>query len=281
MTRNLIYILILLFVFNSSLFAQKLNPQEVESFTEECDDLVAYFQFTLNSIGDNDLSPKEKDIIISESFTKLFRDGKVQIEDDLVPDREAVTNKDVQAYLKDVDFFFNQVVFSYKVLSVNLLQDEDGKAYFKIHTLRTLSGKTIQNDSIYNEQARYIEVAINPNLRELKIVSVYTTKIDETIENIRWWNELPISWKEILGEKEIVFNTTKFSQVLNIQKDFVLIEPNTDTLFKRLELASSDSLQADFQTQSIDTIYFSTDSLGIFYREQVENAVNRILSSLR
>jgi hypothetical protein len=95
-------------------YAQKLSQNEVKNFTEECNDLVAYLQFTLNAVGDNDLSPKEKDIIISDSYSKLFRDAHVQIEDDLVPDREAITNKDVQAYLKDVDFFFEKVIFSFK-----------------------------------------------------------------------------------------------------------------------------------------------------------------------
>ncbi len=274
MTNRLFIILLLFIAFQFTVRAQKLNPQEVKTYTEECYDLIDYFQFTLNSVGDNDLSPKEKDIIISESYTKLFRDGKVQIEDDLVPNREAVTNKDVQAYLKDVDFFFHKVIFSYKVLSVNLLQNESGQAYFKIHALRTLAGRTLQNDSIYNEQARYIEVAIDPNLRDLKIVSVYTTKIDETIENIRWWNELPISWKEILGKQETICDNVEFSRVLNIQDKFVLIEAIEDSIL----FQDIDSIGIIFNTQSMDTLYFTTDSIGIHYREQVENAVNRILA---
>ena len=172
--------------------AQQLQPEEVASFKEECTDLVAYLEFTLNAIGDQDLSPKEKDIIISESYAKFFKDPQVQIEDDLVPDREAITNKDVQSYLKDVDFFFNQAVFSYKILSTDLFQNENNEPYFKVHALRTLSALTIQNDSIYNEQARFIEIVVNPDLRELKIVSIYTTKINEKEENIKWINQAKV-----------------------------------------------------------------------------------------
>jgi len=279
MTNRLLLILGLFLISHFPLSAQKLSPQEIENYTSECNDLVAYFQFTLNSIGDNELSPKEKDIIISESYTKLFRNGKVQIEDDLVPNREAVTNKDVQAYLKDVDFFFQKVNFSYKVLSINLLQNELGEPFFKIHALRTLNGQTIQDDSIYNEQARYIEVSIDPNLRELKIVSVYTTKIDETEENIRWWNELPISWKEILGAHETFLNEILFSRILNIQDRFVLIEPLPDTItYNKINKNTSDSINTIFETPTIDTLFFAGDSLGDQYKEQLENTISRILS---
>lgn len=278
MIRNL-FILLLSFLFIGTVTAQKLNPEEVKQFSEECKDLVNYLEFTLNAIGDNELSPKEKDIIISESFAKLFRDGKVQVEDDLVPDREAVTNKDVQAYLKDVDFFFQQAIFSYKVLSVNLLQDENDKAYFKIHTLRTISGTNLDQDSIYNEQARFVEVAVNPDLRELKIVSIYTTKINELEENIKWWNDLPISWKEILGNQQKFIEDIEFSRVLNIQNNLVILSPPKDTIaWDEIELGSCDSLGMEVPTATIDTLYFTSDSSKMAYKEKLTKSLNRILS---
>ncbi len=278
MTKK-IFILLISFIFISSSQAQKLNPEEVKQFSEECKDLVAYLEFTLNAIGDNELTPKEKDIIISESFAKLFRDGKVQVEDDLVPDREAVTNKDVQAYLKDVDFFFEQAIFSYKVLSVNLQQDENDKPFFKIHALRTISGTSLNQDSIYNEQARFVEVAVNPDLRELKIVSVYTTKINELEENIKWWNNLPISWKEILGSGQKFVEGLEFSRVLNIQSNQVILDPLKDTITREdIELSTMDSLAVEIPKPTIDTLYFTTDSAKIAYKERLTKSLNRILA---
>ncbi len=49
--------------------------------------------------------PADKDVLVTQSYTKIFRDPKVQVEDDLDEGRKTITNKDVQAYLKDVDFF--------------------------------------------------------------------------------------------------------------------------------------------------------------------------------
>lgn len=256
--------------------AQKLNAEEVKQYTEECNDLVAYLEFSLNAIGDNELTPKEKDIIISESYLKLFRDEKVQIEDDLVAEREAVTNKDVQAYLKDVDFFFNRVSFSYKILSTNLMQDENNHEFFKIHALRTISGNSIQGDSIYNEQARYIEVAINADLRELKIVSIYTTKINEKEENIKWWNDLPISWKELLGKDQEFCEHIEFSQVLSIQTDMLVIEPPQDSA--KPVLTSCDSLLFAKDPTNIDTIFLDNDSLKTYYDDLTDKILTRIIN---
>lgn len=280
MTRSyfLLFLLLLGIYFPSQ--AQKLSSEEVSTYKKECADLINYLQFTLNSIGDNDLSPKEKDIIISESFLKLFRDSKVQIEDDLVPDREAVTNKDVQAYLKDVDFFFSKVIFSYKILSINILQDENNHEYFKIHSLRTLSGNTLQGDSIYNEQARFIEVAVNSDLRDLKIVSIYTTKLNEKEENIKWWNDLPISWKEILGEKQQFCDHIEFSCVLYIDQNFVLVDPKEDTAFLiDTSHDNYDSLLVNTPVSTIDTLHFTNDSIKAYYDLQIENALNKIINT--
>jgi len=146
MIKKYFILTFILSIFSLTSTSQELSNQEITDYKSECYDLVGYLQFSLNSIGGNDLSPKEKDIIISKSFTKLFRDAKVQVEDDLIPDREAVTNKDIQAYLKDVDFFFKQVNFSFKILTIDLLQDETNHAFFKIQTIRTLSGNNIQNE---------------------------------------------------------------------------------------------------------------------------------------
>jgi Leucine-rich repeat (LRR) protein len=275
--KILLFGLNLLFIFSTQ--AQKLSTEEVKQYTEECHDLVAYLEFSLNAIGDNELTPKEKDIIISESYLKLFRDDKVQIEDDLVPEREAVTNKDVQAYLKDVDFFFNRVNFSYKILSTNLQQDENDHEFFKIHALRTISGHNLNGDSIYNEQARYIEVTIDADLRDLKIVSVYTTKINEKEENIKWWNELPISWKEILGKKTSLCDPFEFSNLLAIEPDFLVLESPFDSINPlNSQYDNCDSLGLFTDSGKIDTLHFTNDSLKQHFSKLIENGLIRIIN---
>ena len=275
MIKKYFIVALILSVFSSLSISQELSNQEIKDFKSECYDLVGYLEFSLNAIGGNDLSPKEKDIIISKSFSKLFRDAKVQVEDDLIPNREAITNKDIQAYLKDIDFFFKHVSFSFKILTIDLLQDELDHAFFKIQTIRTLNGKNIQNDSIYNEQVRFIEVAINQNQRDLKIVSIYTTKINQIEENIKWWNQLPISWKETLGKNQFLKNGIEFSRILNIQPDLLVVEKQNDTINQNA--TDTDSLFIS-HTQKFDSIIITKDSIGQALYKDINNQLIKVLS---
>jgi len=116
-----LYFFILLFLFQRLLVnaQQDLPVEELEEYKAQTVDLVAYLQFTLNTLGEPSTTANEKDIIINQSYIKLFRDDKVQIEDDLDENRDVVANKDVQAYLKDIDFFFKQVLFEINVEEVS------------------------------------------------------------------------------------------------------------------------------------------------------------------
>ena len=94
------------------------------------EDQVRFLEFLLNTLGDAQSSARDKDVIIRESYLKIFRDGKVQIEDDLLADRKVVTNKDVQAYLKDIEFFIKALPSNLKSGKSNLPKKKMGKSSF-------------------------------------------------------------------------------------------------------------------------------------------------------
>jgi len=85
--------------------AVSLTPDEITAYEEQSKQLIQFLEGTLNFLGDAKEVPAEKDIIINQSYAKIFESDETQIEDDLDPNREMALNKDVQAYLKDVDFF--------------------------------------------------------------------------------------------------------------------------------------------------------------------------------
>lgn len=207
-----------------SSYAQELSRGEINNFKTEGKQLISYFEFALNAIGDNDLSPKEKDIIISESYLKMFRDAKVQIEDDLDANREAVTNKDVQAYLKDVDFFFKYAHFKFNILSIDLQIDENNNPFLLTNVLRTLDAIGINGDTIKNDQQRFIEIKLDSDIRDLKIASIYTTKLNENEENIRWWNSLPQAWKNVLGDYILVSDSIVFSSISILNENYFILD---------------------------------------------------------
>lgn len=172
---------------------------EKPSYTNEVTQMVSFLQYTLNVLADPGYSAQEKDIIIHESYLKLFRDAKVQIEDDLDKNRDVPTNKDVQAYLKDVDFFFKRAKFEFNILDIRDDVTQEGQQFFIVKLMRNLSGITVDGDSVNMDQERYIEINLDEKNKDLRIASIYTTRLSRDQELAIWWSGLSEPWRTLLG----------------------------------------------------------------------------------
>ena len=196
--------------------------QQVENYREQIRRLMGFLEFSLNTLGSSSASTKEKEIIINESYLKAFLNDKVQIEDDLDENREILTYKDVQAYLKDVDFFFKEATFSFDIQDIKSLKNDLGMSYFKVTANRNLQAVTVNDVAVNNNKTRYIEINLDENEQVLKIASIYTTRLDEAREIVAWWNAMPIEWKKVLGSDYMVTENLRLSQV-NILNDTTLL----------------------------------------------------------
>ncbi len=192
--------------------SSSLQMKEYQEYSKQ---MVSYLESTLNFIGDKDELQSEKDLIINSTYLKIFANDEVQIEDDLDENREIPLNKDIQAYLKDVDFFFKDVEFSFDVKDINQIISDSGEIVFKITINRYLKGITINNDSINNNQLRYIEINLDPYHKDLKIVSIYTTKVKEKDALKNWWNNMEEGWKNYFGKSIIVFDTLPLRSIIS------------------------------------------------------------------
>ncbi len=172
-----------------------LTAEELKTYKEQCRRLVSYLEFAVNTIGDPGVAVKEKEIIINQSYSKIFRDPNVQIEDDLDMNRTTVTNKDVQAYLKDIGFFYRKVHFNFLIDTIVQQYTEAGGIYFLATLDRHLQGVTLDGDTVNNSRVRYVEINLDYGNQDLKMVSVYTTKLSEEEEVANWWHELSGAWK--------------------------------------------------------------------------------------
>ena len=272
MFNKKITVFILAFLFLAQgLFANKkavnLSSSEVKSYKNQCRQMVEYLTSTLNFLGDPSNPPSQKEIIINNSYLKIFRDGKVQIEDDLVPNRPVPLNKDVQAYLKDVVFFFKQVHFSAHINRIDALVNPEGKIYFKVNMIRTLQGITVNNDTIENDQPRYIEINLNEEKNELKIASIYTHKPNENSELKYWWNHLSQGWKNYFGQSIRVYDTLPLAKVISFSDTSLITTKKvavpdtiqrTDSLQMNLDSTAGDStLMPNDTANRTDTIYQS------------------------
>jgi Leucine-rich repeat (LRR) protein len=199
------------------------NKAEVKEHEPKVRDMVAFLEYVLNTIGNANTSARDKDVLIRESYTKIFRDAKVQVEDDLVEKRNVITNKDVQAYLKDVDFFFRDVKFEFTVKEIKGSVNANDKLFYKVSLLRNINGTTSDGMVINNTIPRYIEINYDPQDQDLKIVSIYTNEFDEKVALTNWWKGLSYEWQSIFKRKlNIVTDSVKLGDIQNIMSLDVL-----------------------------------------------------------
>ena len=210
---------------------QKLTKEEVAKYETEVKSLLTYLEETMNFIGDSATSAFEKEIVFTESWSKIFIDDKVQIEDDLDVNRKTPINKDVQAYLKDIDFFFKKAEFKFDLQSITNSTREDGSIYFKATLSRKLNATTINDDVVNDIRNRFVEINLDRQNNVLKIASIYTTKINETEELRNWWNSLSQNWKMRLGQGIKLYDSIPMETVgLISSADFMASYPVRDSL---------------------------------------------------
>lgn len=179
-------------------------------------DIVAFLEYMLNTLGSSSTPIRDKDIVVTESYAKIFRDSKVQVEDDLDAERKVITNKDVIAYLKDVNFFFKEVRFEFTIEDIKSSTLPDGQNFYKVTTTRNLKGSTSENKPVNNTQSRYIEINFNPLDQDLKIVSIYTNEFDEKRALLTWWKELSPEWQSVFRKKFSLQDSVDLSELKTI-----------------------------------------------------------------
>ena len=193
--------------------AQKLSKDEVAKYENEINSMITYLEETMNFLGDSTTSALEKEIVFTESWSKIFIDDKVQVEDDLDVNRNTPINKDVQAYLKDIDFFFKWANFKLDLQSIANSTRDDGSIFFKATLTRHLTAKTITDEAIDNMKNRFVEINLDRQNNSLKIASIYTTKINEKEALRNWWNGLSQNWKTRLGSDVILDDSTTLAEL--------------------------------------------------------------------
>jgi Leucine-rich repeat (LRR) protein len=201
---------------NKLIAQQTLSNDEISAYKAQAADLIKYYEGTLNFLASADAVTKEKEIIINESFSKIFVSDKVQIEDDLDENRKTFINKDVQAYLKDVDFFLNDAQFEFTIEDLVLNQNEKNELYFKVTTTCRLRGILLSKDTVNSVGQRFFEININDEQKDLRIASIYTTKLNEEEELKNWWTALSPEWKKVFSASVPVADPPTFEQLKKV-----------------------------------------------------------------
>lgn len=267
MSRSTLYSILILPCFLISLLSAQnpvVNDPEVEAYKSEAVQLVSFLEFMMNTVGHPESSARDKETIINNSYAKVFKSPQVQIEDDLIEDRSVITQKDVQAYLKDIDFFFREATFEFKIESVEDRINEIGEMFLLISTSRHLKGITLEGKQINAVIPRFIEVNIDESMRDMKIASMYTSKLSRDEELSEWWMGLPFDWQNL------------FSQQLNFGADMGLREmrQRIDTVY--LE----DSVLMDIRTISLLSKSTIRELEKLLTRDELDISDNPSLTDL-
>lgn len=217
MTRSKLIAFICLFAIFSKGMAQDLGPDAAaDPKIEQAKGMVQTLAYYFNLLGGNRTSVSEKETIINSSYLKLFANEKIQVEDDLQENRSTVIYKDVQAYLKDIDFFFEEASFEFEIEKAEKLLKDDQKPYYRVELIRNLQAFSINGDSINNTKKRYIEFNADNN-DELKIASIYTTKISKEKQLREWWGLLTLEWKKVLKKRlGLVYDSLSKDELFNL-----------------------------------------------------------------
>lgn len=193
--------------------AGMIAANKIDTFKLQVIPLIKFFESSLNFLADPRNAVNEKQTIISQSYLKWCWDENVQIEDDLDENRLVPLYKDMPAYLSDVSFFFKSAKFNYTVQDVSVEAGQDGLTYFKVTANRNLRGLTLNADSVNSNKVRYVEINFDSVKQQLKIVSVYTTKLNEKDDMRNWWNGLSHDWKVVLGGDMKLEGTLPMAQI--------------------------------------------------------------------
>lgn len=220
--------ILLLFVLIFSSFSlasqdKNLSNDQLKSLKDEVSQLVEFLEYSLNILGDDNTPASQKEIIIYESYSKIFADDNVQVEDDLDDKRDVVINKDVQAYLKDIDFFFKGVSFDFNIEKIEPQFKENNQLYFLITMNRKIEGITVKDDTLKNNLLRYIEVNYDNVENDLRIASIYSTKLNENEEYMYWWNNMDNAWKDYLASDVKIFDTLLLKDVLGFNDSAIIV----------------------------------------------------------
>ena len=200
-----------------------IPANKIDTFKLQVIPLVKFFESTLNFLADKRNPVNQKQTIITESYLKFTWDSEVQVEDDLDNNRLVPLYKDMPAYLSDVDFFFKRARFTYTLQDLSVQANELGQTYFKVTANRNLNALTLNGDSVNSNMVRYIEINYDETKQQLKIVSIYTTKLNEKDDLRNWWNSMSNGWRMILGKDLPTGNGINMAQVESYNDTTALI----------------------------------------------------------
>lgn len=278
-TKLVVFIFFLMGYFHPLSAQDENNSANEESpYQDDISFMIQSLQTMFNLLGDPDVTRADKDVIINQSYLKYFNDDKVQIEDDLDPNRHLPMNKDVKSYLQDVVFFYKDVHFIFELKEITKGLTDNNEVYYKASINRILEGTSLYGEPTKLAGDRYIEFDYTEGSEDFKIVSIYTTKLSEKEDIETWWNTLDKGWRNYFADQILVNDSLSFDSLLSQE---IAIYTNDTIITDAFELMAGDT----FVLNEMDTLFLSDQAfynsiLNLFKLETLtllpEDSINNL-----
>lgn len=276
---KLVVLLIFLMGYFNPVSAQDVDSSAIgdSPYKDDISFMIQSLQTMFNLLGDPDVTRADKDVIINQSYLKYFKDDKVQIEDDLDPNRQLPMNKDVKSYLQDVVFFYKDVHFVFELKEITKGLTDDNEVYYKASINRILEGTSLYGEPTKLAGDRYIEFDYTQGSEDFKIVSIYTTKLSEKEDIETWWNTLDKGWRNYFADRILVNDSLNFD---SLRTQSVAIYSKDTIITDAFEMMAGDT----FVLNEMDTLFlsdhafynsilelFKTESLTLLPEDSINN----------
>ena len=197
------------------------NQNLEEKYEPYIGQLISFLGKVYNTLGSQEATVNEKNTVLESSYLKVFKNNRVQIEDDLVEGRQAVVIKDVRSYLQDIDIFYRSARFNLNVLETSVVTNIHNQSFFKVVVNQNLQGINAKGQIVNMDRVRFIEVELDEATDELKISSIYSKLVNkhQSLEN--WWRNLSFEWKVIFQraiKTELKPNNEQLKEIISLER---------------------------------------------------------------
>lgn len=247
-------------LFSTSVWSQSIDAEDTR--LSEVSSLIAFYKYMLNTVGASKTGARDKEVIITESYKKAFLSSKVQIEDDLLPNRNAISNKDVTGYLRDVDFFFREIVFEFNEIQIEKSVRENGTPFYLVSFESKIDATTLEGDPYKDISRRFLEINLDEANNDLKIASVYTTKISREKQLRNWWESLSYEW-------------------IRIFQGYVTFDSISDPVLMRIAAIDSLNLSGNEVIQNLEPLSALSELKVLYINDTKVEDLNPIRYSLK
>ncbi len=206
---------------NADAQSQSNDQELLNEYEPNLGQMVSFLGKIYNTLGSDKATAKEKNTIHESSYLKVFKNERVQIEDDLFAGRSTLVIKDVKSYLQDIDIFYRKASFELNIVEKKVITNVKNQTFFKLVVNQTLNGTTTNGKSVSMEKIRFIEIELDQSNRDLKISSIYSKVVNKNQSLDKWWESLTFEWK-VIFQRAIKSNekpsNEQLKQIISLEK---------------------------------------------------------------